>query len=50
VFASLSTIVQLYLSGQLYWWWETEYSEKTTDLPQVTDQLYFGYPMQAVGS
>jgi hypothetical protein len=24
-----------------YWWWEPEYLEKTTDLPQVTDKLYY---------
>jgi hypothetical protein len=23
-----------------YCWWKPEYSEKTTDLPQVTDKLY----------
>ena len=22
------------------WWWEPEFSEKPTDLPQVTDKLY----------
>jgi hypothetical protein len=46
----LTTIFQLYLGGQLYWWWKPEYSEKTIDLPHVTDKLYFGYPVQAVGS
>ena len=29
----LSTIFQLFRGGQFYWWW-------TTDLPQVTDELY----------
>jgi hypothetical protein len=26
--------------GQPYWWMKTEYPEKTTDLPQVTDKHY----------
>jgi len=34
----LSTIFQLYRGGQFYWWSNTEYSEKTIDLSQVTDK------------
>ena len=36
----LSTISKLYRGGQFYWWRTPEYTEKTTDLPQVTDILY----------
>jgi hypothetical protein len=36
----LPMIFQLYRGSQFYWWRKLEYSEKTTDLPQVTDKLY----------
>jgi hypothetical protein len=32
-----STIFQLHRGGQFYW---SEYPDKTTDLPQVTDKLH----------
>ena len=36
----LSAIFQLYGDGQFYKRRKSQYPEKTTDLPQVTDKLY----------
>ena len=37
---ALSTIFQLCRGVQFHWWRKPEYPEKTTDVPQVTDELY----------
>jgi len=36
----LSTIFLHYRGGQFYLWRRLEYPQKTTDLPQVNDELY----------
>jgi hypothetical protein len=36
----LSTKIQLYRGDQFYWWRKSEYTEKTTDLLQITNKVY----------
>jgi hypothetical protein len=40
VFYTTFNNIQLYRSGQFYWWRKLEYPEKMTDLSQVADKLY----------
>ena len=44
----LSIIFQLYRGGQFYWWRKREYSEKTTDLPQIPDKIYHKITVNSV--
>jgi len=37
----LSTLIQLYRGGHLYWWRKPEYSDKATNLSQVTDCIEY---------
>jgi len=36
-----STVFQLYRGGKFYWWRKPEYLEKTPNLSEVTDKLYY---------
>ena len=36
----LTPLSTIYRGGQFYWWRKLEYPEKTTNLSQVTDNLY----------
>ena len=37
----LATIFQLYRAGQFYWWRKPGDLEKTTDMSQITDKIYY---------
>jgi len=37
----LSTTFVLYRGSQFYWWGKPGYAEKTTDLSQISDKLYY---------
>jgi hypothetical protein len=39
--ATFNNISVIYHGGQFYWCRKPEYPEKTTDLPQVNDKLYY---------
>ena len=41
VFNATFNTISIIHGCQFYWWSKPEYSEKTTDLSQVTDKLYY---------
>ena len=43
VFNATFNNISVILWRSIYWWRKPEYSEKTTDLSQVTDKLYHRY-------
>jgi hypothetical protein len=43
----LLKIFQLYRGSKFYWWGKLYYPEKTTDLPQVTDNIYLSLNVTA---